>query len=105
MGERSKTIEGPVQAKIVPFSSVVGQSIMLTDETGAVVAQLSISIPDPRYPYRETAEEIACIIATAISEPPTALVKKLRVRLAKLMAEEAKRMAAAASESKASPHV
>lgn len=99
MGERSKTIECPVHAKTVPFSSVVGQSVMLTDETGAVVAQISISIPSPAYSYRETAEEIACIIETAINQPPTEEVKRLRVRLAKLMAEDAKRMAAAAQES------
>jgi hypothetical protein len=97
MGEHGKTIECPVRAKIVPFSSVVGQSVMLTDETGAVVAQLSISVPNPSYPYRETAEEIACIIETAINEPPSEQVKRLRVRLAKLMAEDARRMVASMS--------
>lgn len=89
-----KTIECPVHAKIVPFSSVVGQSVMLTDETGAVVAHISISIPSPSYPYRETAGEVACIIETAINRPPSEQIKNLRVRLGKLMADEAKRMAA-----------
>lgn len=81
VAEGSETIEGPVRAKIVPFSSVVGQSVVLTDETGAAVAQISISIPSPSYPYRETAEEVACIVETAINEPPTEQVKKLRAAL------------------------
>lgn len=93
MTGNAKTIEYPVRARIVPFSSVVGQSVMLTDETGAVVAQLSISIPSPSYSYRETADEIACIIETAINHPPSEQLKTLRVRLGKLMAEDAKRMA------------
>jgi hypothetical protein len=85
-----------MHAKITPFSSVVGQSVMLTDETGAVVAQLSISIPDPSKPYRETAAEIARIIELAINVHPTEEVKRLRVRLGDLMIKDAKRMAALA---------
>ncbi|WP_449376131.1 hypothetical protein, partial [Bosea thiooxidans] len=87
---------GEMRAQITPFSSVVGQSVLLTDETGAALAQLSISIPDPNKPYRETAEEIARVIELAINQPPSEEVKRLRVRLGDLMIEDAKRMAALA---------
>lgn len=53
-------------ASVVPFSSVVGSSVMLTDAaTGMAVAVLSISIPSPSLPYRETAEAVAKAVADA----------------------------------------
>src|SRR5690606_18530356 len=49
----------------VPFSSVVGKAVMLTDQSGAVVAQLGVMVPNVNYPYRETAEAVAAHIITA----------------------------------------
>lgn len=82
-----------VKAQITPFSSVVGQSVLLLDDDGAALAHLSISIPNPEKPYRETAEEVARIIELAINQPPSEEVKRLRVRLADLMLADAKRKA------------
>lgn len=49
----------------VPFSSVVGKAVMLTDQSGAVVAQIGVMVPNVNYPYRETAEAVAAHIITA----------------------------------------
>lgn len=56
-----------LRAKVVAYSSVVGQSVMLTDETGRVVAILAVRIPSPSYPYPETAKEVARIITEKIN--------------------------------------
>lgn len=46
-------------AERVRTSSVVGSSVSLQNEQGAVVALLLIMVPSPAFPYRETAEPIA----------------------------------------------
>ena len=56
-------------AKIVPYSSVVGQSVALHDEAGAVVAIVIISIPDPSRNYKDTARPIAEQIKAAFLSP------------------------------------
>ena len=43
----------------VAYSSVVGQSVMVINEDGACVAQLSVMVPNPTFDYRETAEAVA----------------------------------------------
>lgn len=54
------------KAQPVPYSSVVGQGIMLTDESGAVVAQLSIMVPNPEHDYRQIADEVTKAITEAL---------------------------------------
>lgn len=46
-------------AKKVPFSSIVGQSVTLREGEGPVEAQIIISVPNPRFEYKETAVPIA----------------------------------------------
>lgn len=46
-------------ASVVPYSSVVGSSIKMCDETGKVVALLIISIPNPEFEYKATAQIVA----------------------------------------------
>jgi len=55
------------KAEPVPFSSVVGQGIMLIDEWGAVIAQLSIIVPNPEHDYRQIADEVTKQITEALS--------------------------------------
>ena len=50
-------------AKVVPYSSIVGQSVTLHDETGKVIAMLIISVPNPDVPFKETAIPLAERIA------------------------------------------
>ena len=54
-----------LDAKVVPYSSVVGQSVMLTDDNGYVVCQLSIvgaSVPLSRRFCQELADKVAELI-------------------------------------------
>lgn len=57
-----------LMAKAVPFSSVVGQSVALHDRSGAVVALVMISVPNPSISYKETAVPIAQRIVELIDE-------------------------------------
>lgn len=52
-------------AKIVPHSSVVGGSVAVHDERGAVVALLAVMVPDPSRDYKETATPIIQHIANS----------------------------------------
>lgn len=54
-------------ASIVPYSSVVGSSIKLCDETGMVVALLIISIPNPSLDYKPTAKEVGETVVAALT--------------------------------------
>lgn len=55
-------------AKMVPYSSVVGQSIMIQDEiSGMVVARLSVRIPSPALDYEETAIDVAKRVVAAFN--------------------------------------
>lgn len=51
-------------AKLVPYSSVVGQSVALHDKAGATVAVVMISVPSPSLDYKTTAQPIAEKIST-----------------------------------------
>lgn len=53
-------------AKLVPFSSVVGQSIALMDETGRVIGQLAILNLPPDADYRAGSQAIGQQIVNAI---------------------------------------
>lgn len=63
-----------MKAKVVPWSSVVGQSIMLLDKKGAVIAQLlvmNIKSADLEVSTRkERATQIATQVAKAINDAP-----------------------------------
>lgn len=52
-------------ATLVPYSSIVGSSISIQNEAGAVVAILMITVPSPRFDYRETAEKVAAQVLKA----------------------------------------
>jgi hypothetical protein len=56
-----------LRAELVPYSSVVGRSVSLQAESGAVAALVMISVPNPSFPYRETAEPVAQRIVEAFS--------------------------------------
>lgn len=45
-----------LKARAVPYSSIVGSSVTFTNESGAVVVQIAVMVPNPRYDYRGTAE-------------------------------------------------
>lgn len=55
-----------LRAKLVPYSSVVGQSVMLVDETGRCVATLAVRVQDHRKDPKEAAQEIAREIVRAM---------------------------------------
>ena len=57
-----------LRAKIVPYSGVVGQSIMLVDEDGRCVATLAVRIPSVKADYKETAQEVARQVARALNQ-------------------------------------
>jgi hypothetical protein len=52
-------------SKIVPYSSVVGSSVALHNESGQVVAIVMVTVPSPSFPYKETAAPIIEKIAKA----------------------------------------
>jgi hypothetical protein len=58
-------------AKVVPYSSVVGSSVTLHDEAGAVVAIVMVSVPRPSLDYKEVASPIIEKIAAAFANSPT----------------------------------
>ena len=55
--------------KPVPFSSVVGSSIMVTNEDGRTVAILAIMVPSPQDDYKTVAQEV--IDAVCAKRAPT----------------------------------
>jgi hypothetical protein len=55
-------------AKKIPYSSVVGQSIALLDEKGAVVCQLAIMNMRKDLDYKTVAEDIATLICLHFNE-------------------------------------
>jgi len=60
-------------AKSVPYSSVVGGSVAIHDEKGAVVALIMVSIPDPSRDYKATATPIIEHIVKAMNADPLEL--------------------------------
>lgn len=62
-----------ITAQVVPFSSVVGSSVMLVDENGVQVCTLALmNVSDPQdwmHPdeYRERAEALAQFVADKIN--------------------------------------
>ena len=60
-----------LSAEKVPFSSVVGQSILLKDEKGAAVCQLAIMNMRPDLDYKSVAGDIATLICLHFNEPLT----------------------------------
>lgn len=53
-------------AKEVPFSSIVGKSVVLTDSrTGRVVAQLGIMVPTPSDDYKAIAKQLVPVLLNA----------------------------------------
>lgn len=55
-------------AKMVSYSSVVGQCVMIQDElSGAVVAHLSVRVPSPAFDYKETAVDVAERVVAAFN--------------------------------------
>ncbi|WP_299830738.1 hypothetical protein [uncultured Roseobacter sp.] len=59
MGNAKYTLEK------VAYSSVVGQSVMVINQDGACVAQLSVMVPNPSFDYRDTAEAVADYICNS----------------------------------------
>lgn len=63
-----------MKAKVVPWSSVVGQSIMLLDKKGAVIAQLLVmNIKSAGLEVsvrKERATQIAIQVTKAINDAP-----------------------------------
>lgn len=55
-------------AKPVAYSSVVGSSVSLLDESGQIVALVMISVPNPKIDYRSTVEPIIEKIVAAFNE-------------------------------------
>lgn len=53
-------------AKLIPFSSVVGQSIALMDDTGRVIGQLAVLNLPAGTDYREGSQFLAQQIVNAI---------------------------------------
>lgn len=56
-------------AKKVPYSSVIGQSLLLKDEHGKIVCQLSIHSMRPELDYETTAKDIAELICLHFNTP------------------------------------
>ena len=56
-----------ITAKKVPFSSIVGQSVVLHDEAGKVVCQLAILNPSGEGDYRQRAEKYADLLVSLFS--------------------------------------
>lgn len=56
-----------LHARVVPYSSTVGSSVMLEGDKGEVVAILMISIPSPSLPYKETATGVADLVVRALN--------------------------------------
>ena len=58
-----------LHAKEVPYSSIVGSSVMLqkNDENGEVVCILPISVPNPGYDYKAVANEVMKVIIEAFN--------------------------------------
>jgi hypothetical protein len=52
---------------VVPYSSIVGQSIAAHDQHGAVFAQASISIPRPSLDYKDNAVPLAEQMSRALN--------------------------------------
>lgn len=75
-----------LKAKEVPYSSVVGSSVSLVNDAGAVVALIMISVPNPQFDYKSTAAPIIeKITATFCPSSPTESVEaRLRAILAVL---------------------
>lgn len=81
------------EAKAVPYSSVVGQSVTLHNEDGAVLALLMISVPNPQFDYRTTADLVTEHLLRAFNSPPSLVdmdFSKLELRAAALMSEPSK---------------
>jgi hypothetical protein len=57
-------------AEKVPYSSVVGQSIVLKDENGVVVCQLAIMNMRKDLDYQSVAEDIATLICMHFGDGP-----------------------------------
>ena len=55
-----------LKAKMVPHSSVVGSSISVQDETGKMVALLTILVPNPDLDYKTTAKTVSDTICAAL---------------------------------------
>jgi hypothetical protein len=66
--EKAGKPSAPLTATLVPYSSVVGQSVSLQDETGRVVALVMITVPSPAFDYKTTAIPIAERIVAAFNE-------------------------------------
>ena len=59
-------IKFAAQVKMVPHSSVVGSSISVQDETGKMVALLTILVPNPDLDYKTTAKTVGDAICAAL---------------------------------------
>lgn len=62
--------DSSLTAKLVPYSSVVGQSIMLTQWDGALIAQLNVMAPQgppPGVDHKTYVMSIAKLIADKIN--------------------------------------
>ena len=47
-----------LRAKPIVYSSIVGSSVSLCDESGQIIALVMISVPNSKIDYRSTAEPI-----------------------------------------------
>lgn len=56
--------------RLIPWSSIVGSGIELCDETGAVVALLIITIPNPEFESKTTAELVGKLVVAALGKAP-----------------------------------
>jgi hypothetical protein len=45
-----------LKAAAVPYSSIVGSGVGFTDEAGAVVIQIAVMVPSPRFSYEAHAQ-------------------------------------------------
>jgi ribosomal protein S17E len=72
--------------KIVPYSSIVGSSVALHDEAGAIAAIVMVTVPRPGLNYKEVATPIIETIAAAFktenhhSTPTTTSPEEAKVR-------------------------
>ena len=64
-------MSAPITAKLVAYSSIVGQSITLQTMGGPVFAQLAVMAPNgppPGEDHRQFVERIARVVADAINK-------------------------------------
>lgn len=59
-----------ISARKVPYSSTVGQAVLIVDEAGSVVCQLAIMNVRKDLDYRSVAENVATLICLHFNDGP-----------------------------------